>query len=677
MTEDYKKNLINFVSGLLNKTSSNPTDFDPYNYTNTTNEYTDSDWDIVMNALTSKFAEINGILEDESSDIYIIYGAYDDIPATQAKGFLIYMNQDNKPFKVRTLPNVRGFQWLGFDKESNRVYGAIGDRGGRFTSNDNDVYFAYFNNLFLTYEDYYLPNLRYETKIFTGSGGSTTNQLIVKNIVKHPDKSYYLINGMGASGDDGIKVIELQIKTGASNELTNWTIDQTYSNSAFYGWYTDETPHFKLIATTTTPSFKLIEDNGTSITETNLSYDSTLVAGANETANYICLDKNNMWFVYNTRTTSGSNYIFQCWILKYDGTTTIKTIYKTPSTTATTIKNVPMANLVQDVNVIYAIRYLNSDDNNEMKISVCNLNNHATPIDSDFKNIGTTQAVASANIYNERARLKRNYNLISFVSLSGYFQKGRGNPNQDINGSCNVYTTIVSQLGYTGYPYVDYDTFVPNYVNLYNNNNILFSRNIYNTTTFENSMTTSVEVLNNYLNDIVIDEEKLIGQTNVELVDATKSIDKNIYEILHINFLNTINVIDEETNKEYKLGAIKVNNGIVAGTQTSYDNTKCLKYRINYVDGTNVVNSINWVSINELNKQTNFTIYVDKAIKNIDLISNDNSTIYLTINGEFEVGNYYSIYQKVRIGDKPEQQNLVYNAQNVLYNGEQVKVYTI
>ena len=73
---------------------------------------------------------------------------------------------------------------------------------------------------------------------------------------------------------------------------------------------------------------------------------------------------------------------------------------------------------------------------------------------------------------------------------------------------------------------------------------------------------------------------------------------------------------------------------------------------------------------------TKFSLQVNKAINSIDLISNDETTIYLTINGTFTIGNYYTINQKVRIGDKPQQDNLVYNAENVLYNGEQVKVYT-
>ena len=187
--------------------------------------------------------------------------------------------------------------------------------------------------------------------------------------------------------------------------------------------------------------------------------------------------------------------------------------------------------------------------------------------------------------------------------------------------------------------------------------------------------TSSVEVPNNYLNGITIGKNNLISKTNFKIIEDTRSWVKNIYEIVDVNFLNTIEVIDEDTNTEYMLGAIKVNNGITDGNQ--YNNTKCAKYRINYTDNTSEIGTITWQNITDLAKQTNFTIYVEKAIKNIDLISNDESTIYLTINGNFEIDNYYTINQKVRIGDKPEQDNLVYNAENVLYNGEQVKVYTI
>ncbi len=280
-------------------------------------------------------------------------------------------------------------------------------------------------------------------------------------------------------------------------------------------------------------------------------------------------------------------------------------------------------------------------------------------------------------MYNFRTILRRNYNLLYFENYSGYIREGLGDYQNPINGFSNQVGRIKQRIGYTGYPYSYYNVLVPRYVNLYYAGvALMFSRNVYNITRFNNTTTASVEVPSNYLNNYPIGREKLFGNTGYELVRANELISKNQYEVLHLNFLNTINVIDEDTNTMYEMGAIKTNEGITTGTQASYNNSKCTKYRINYEDNTTLVNTITWRNINDLVKQTYFVISVNKAIKNIDLISNDESTIYLTINGSFEIGEYYTINQKVRIGNKPQQQNLVYNAENVLYNGEQVKVYT-
>ena len=65
-----------------------------------------------------------------------------------------------------------------------------------------------------------------------------------------------------------------------------------------------------------------------------------------------------------------------------------------------------------------------------------------------------------------------------------------------------------------------------------------------------------------------------------------------------------------------------------------------------------------------------------KPITNIDIISYDENTIYLTINEDFMLGNYYSINQKVRVGEKPTTQQLFYNNEEVLYNNEEIMVYT-
>lgn len=682
MTEDYKKRLIEYTTHLLNTETSQPTDYDPYEEVIENDDYSSDVWQIVMDTLGTRYCMVGGILEDESSENYIMYGGYQDVPSENSKGFLIYMNSENHPFKVVLLPNVRGFQLLKFDKSSNRVYGVCCNRASSWGSQDNDAYFCYFNNLFLTYTDDYPPQQLYATRIFQGSGGSQENQYKARDIIKHPDYSYYLIFGTTENNLMFPKVYELRINVGEADEFKQWVVPDgsRYDGMCFLGWYNDETPHFKGILTNTynTLGFVLFQDNGDNVSLTNLTCDTTLYGITTSRCHpeFVALGQNNIYFEYNVAYEESGIYTQQACVYRYDGTTTIKTICKSLETlTEGVIKNVPMINLVQDAENVYAIKYENDDDLDFCRITLINLTKHPNPQENEWKEIGEGTSITSLNAFNTRARLVRQYNLVNFVSYAGYF-RNLGIPSGNIDGFCNIFTTIISALGYTGYKYINNNVLVPSYVNLYNNNNILFSRNVYDTTTFGNTTTTSVEVPNNYLNNITIDEEKLLGQTNYTLVEATKQIQKNIYEILHINYFNTINVIDEDTNTEYPIGASLINKATTNGGNTNYNNAPCLKYRVNYEDNTTYIQDINWYTINDYNKQTYFVISVNKAIKNIDLISNDGTTIYITINGDFEIGKDYLITQKVRIGEKSISNDLQYNGENVLYNNNQVQVYS-
>jgi hypothetical protein len=161
----------------------------------------------------------------------------------------------------------------------------------------------------------------------------------------------------------------------------------------------------------------------------------------------------------------------------------------------------------------------------------------------------------------------------------------------------------------------------------------------------------SVEIPNTYLNDTNITQNDLISETNLELVNDTTNWTKNIYEVVDVNFLNTIRVIDEDTGTEYIDSAIKLNNATVDGGETNYQNTPCNKYRINYLDGTTSTDNLFWNTIDDTHKETQITLFVDAPMLSIDLISNDESVIYLHIPIEAEVGKYYTINQKVRIGE--------------------------
>ena len=155
-------------------------------------------------------------------------------------------------------------------------------------------------------------------------------------------------------------------------------------------------------------------------------------------------------------------------------------------------------------------------------------------------------------------------------------------------------------------------------------------------------------VPNNYLNDISIQPNNLIGTTMTTLITNSDPITKNIYENLFINFNNKIQVIDQDTNTLYPLSANYINQNINIGTQTNYNNTKISKIRINYGDSTNEIGNISWVEHSNY-MQTEFSIYVGKEIISIDFISNDETTTYISKTYDLTIGNIYTISQKVKV----------------------------
>ena len=131
------------------------------------------------------------------------------------------------------------------------------------------------------------------------------------------------------------------------------------------------------------------------------------------------------------------------------------------------------------------------------------------------------------------------------------------------------------------------------------------------------------------------------------------NIQKNIYETLNINFINTINIKNSNNpNNEIlnPLGASRLNNSI--SLTTDYNNAKGTKYRLNYTDNTSLVRSILDSQITCINNTAtyDFVIYTAKLVNSIDIISNDEATVYQTIDGSsLAVNKFYKIIQEVEI----------------------------
>lgn len=236
-----------------------------------------------------------------------------------------------------------------------------------------------------------------------------------------------------------------------------------------------------------------------------------------------------------------------------------------------------------------------------------------------------------------------NYNLYTYNLIS-----------PDANKLIKI-KQIFNPLNYNFEDYQDLNSLVPHSVWLYNDNKIIFARNLYNKTINGNTTVSTVEIPNMMLNDIDIEQQDLLGGTNGTLITNTDTIQKNIYEDLFINFYNTLTMQNQNT-QEYITnlnGSTRINSSI--SQIMDYDNAKIGKLRINYSDDTNLVKTINPATrISQFVYQFSFNVYVPtgKNVISIELISEDENTTYQTITGlNLTPGKSYKITQNVEIGE--------------------------
>jgi hypothetical protein len=228
--------------------------------------------------------------------------------------------------------------------------------------------------------------------------------------------------------------------------------------------------------------------------------------------------------------------------------------------------------------------------------------------------------------------------------------------NEDYETIQKMYTSqiVFNANNYNGEAYKGLGGLKPNSSILYNNDNlVVFARNLYNRVIQSNITTSTVEIPNTYLNEEVIAKQELLSETNNILNVVSSNIQKNIYETLNINFINTLNIKNSNNpNNEIlnPLGASRLNNSI--SLTTDYNNAKGTKYRLNYTDNTSLVRSILDSQITCINNTAtyDFVIYTAKLVNSIDIISNDEATVYQTIDGSnLALNKFYKITQEVEI----------------------------
>lgn len=212
-------------------------------------------------------------------------------------------------------------------------------------------------------------------------------------------------------------------------------------------------------------------------------------------------------------------------------------------------------------------------------------------------------------------------------------------------------TQIYNPSNYNGEPFTDVNSLNSNSAILYSNNSPVFARNLYNKTQNGATTTSTIEIPNNYLNDTLVDQKDLMSVNNNVIISDTNGFTKNVYETVYLNFVNTISVVNQnETQAVYNnAAAIKLNTSI--NNPVDYDDLKLTKYRINYQDGTNSVSNLQATLQDDGSYELLMTFYLSKLADSLELISEDEQTVYLTYNlANAETNKIYSFKQRVRIG---------------------------
>ena len=481
---------------------------------------------------------------------------------------------------------------------------------------------------------------------------SAYRNIFAIDIVKNPASSHYLIAGKtlfnnGGTYYDGVRIIDLKINVGSSNTWSQKTStsSQYWLYGGFYGEFdSDDNASYKIIITRNSTPTVLYSWNGTTLTEIlnevgNVEPYVDSVAMRNQVS---FIDYDNVYFVINNQRwglTSKPRYIG---LYKYTYSTGV-------------------------LSEIY-LKSLGNFDNNgskegifiqaldgELYVNYCdNYNNNNKTADYNFQRLENDVwdpiLVAEDQNYQMEYTMNYTFNIYNLVSNITMYQR-----TDNTYWYLQTIKEVYNNLNYNSTAYEDYNSLIPHSSVLYNDDNkIIFARNLYNTTSFRNTTTSTLEVPNSMLNNINIKNKNLYGLTNVSLITDNKLINKNVYETLFINYVNTINVIDEDTGNIFlSTGANITTNINSANTDdTTMNNKKIYKIKINYEDGTDktmgadiqrVLADNKWFVIRE-------TIYVDKEISTIDIISKDETQTYLTINvNDLEVGTYYTLTQEMKI----------------------------
>ena len=647
MTDNFKQTLFDYLIGKLpNEQGTTEEIFKEIN------EIPRSEWVELIPSSWNNF-RYEGLIEVADSELLVLYGGYKIYQTDEVRGIITILDNNFEPiktfyqydsgtylryiqcmiqeedgtFSLIDCPNYPKDKSWSFTTSQKRFI-----RLNNFTQQVNDDYVLALHKSYILPTDYF--NF-YCGKMFKDINSS--HYVMVGNYLKDQNSPDY----------DGIRIVELKINVGSENDWnkydddgTGWLLGDSYvefNNDDFY---------CEVLLNDTSNSSRELYIWIKEFTATSLVLKSIAtfnfhpyIDSINCKNQSVFLNKNECYFVQNNQHWGNSGRTESKYIGLY--------YYN--------IQN-------EELKTIYE-HYLGEYDycNLESIYIVVNNNNLYVEFNDNIDSINITadyyfqrlenQLWSPIKIseqqyftYDRRALyVNNNYNLLNWFSYVL-------NPQPQYWKIYNIKENYNSS-NYNGEPYININALIPNSTEIYSNESLVFARNLYNKTINNNTTVSTVEIPNTYLNGIDLTSKNLLSETNLTMIEDTNVTQKNIYETMFLNFINVLQVADRNNATQVLNQEASTYLNSAINTDDSYDNAKLYnKVIINYQDGSSKESSYSLENTTETSTVIAFGLYIDKLINNAEIVSNDKTITYQTIDlSSLELNKYYAIRQKMEV----------------------------
>lgn len=677
MTEDYKENLLEYLTNTMQFTTEESTTIGAGKYDIVKEGSISTDIGTSMFVFIAQLLlevdrsdiRINGMLQINNSSTKVIYGGYSKTDGSNtSEGFLILIDGDYNGITMlreyESGTRIREVQYLAQDEENN-IYGVVGD-----TKRENEQkYFTMLNNFTIPNNGNYTLTLRKNYSLSDVYFRCT-------DITKKGGEAEYLIVGADVDSSGGARGINFKINVGAANEITRLYNRNSipYNAYAIYSNYdADGNPYMKIVANTVMgddTKVNLYKNyNGTTSSSNIFDYDEFIIM-ADEYKLKTAKD-NDGGFYFRLHIYDAFDYSVHNYALYYmDSSNTIHMIDATYSSDIQFAYTVIPNGWIDENNDgnPFIVRYAHftyeedGDEVNEIELAGFALPSPYEPV-SAWHDICSTVMRPTTWNYDFNNFLitlsTRDFNLLSIFTIQSDIS----------NDSPANLLTILKRPGLQLNNQKTHEMFQPKYVDIINDNEIKFSRNIYDSVVYSNISVDSVQVPYNYLNNMELEGQNLYGAKNLQFIEDTTNWSKNRYENLDINFINKINVSNRDKNESMLTQAVSLNNSIHGYIDLNVGTASVL-----FEDGTSTEIQATWKPLTQYTYQITLNTNEAKKITGVDWTNTLNGMEFITMFDTPLTTGSHTIKQKVTINNEFYKTNLLYNGIQVQYNGQDVLV---